>query len=237
MYKRQLLGYLTANPSPELHFWKKDASNIPKYYSACTPNGTCGYQFLYQLYLRHQRKSLGAPLDDFPPVASRSLIEFFKEYIRSLINPLDLPPISPAKLVAANKLRYFLTWLSSSRRPPFTENNWLDTVSMECIIMSTPSHFTYMASDASRNTPSIPGTWAYYQWDSSLPRMQDYSLTYRQLEAVILRDNFGSFTPHHFFPLPSSPDPRRDLDSALCSLVKNLIANFTAASPPGNLAT
>ena len=180
---------------------------------------------------------MGGPPDDFPQVASRQHIDSFKEYIRSLIIPLDTPPISPGKLAAANKLRYFLTWLSSSRRPLFTENNWLDTVSMEYIILSTPSHFTYMAADANRSTPSIPGSWTYYQWDSSLPRMRDFSLTYSQLEAVILRDNFGSFTPHHFFPLPSSPDPRRDLDSALCSLVKNLIANFTAASPPRNLAT
>ena len=232
-----LRSYLTDNPSLELHFWKKDAANIPEYYSACTPNGTCGYQFLYQLYLRHQRRSMGGPPDDFPQVASRQHIDSFKEYIRSLIIPLDTPPISPGKLAAANKLRYFLTWLSSSRRPLFTENNWLDTVSMEYIILSTPSHFTYMAADANRSTPSIPGSWTYYQWDSSLPRMRDFSLTYSQLEAVILRDNFGSFTPHHFFPLPSSPDPRRDLDSALCSLVKNLIANFTAASPPRNLAT
>jgi len=85
-----LLQYLLDNPAVGLFMWGKIPSggNFSTFYSACSPNGTCGFQFLYQLHHRYQRKHAGESLDTFARVASRQHLLSFLDFIRSLLPPL-----------------------------------------------------------------------------------------------------------------------------------------------------
>jgi len=80
-----------------------------------------------------------------------SLLSLNSSVLYSLL--LTLLPAEKAK--AADKLCYYILWLSNPRRPQSLLANWLDTLSLETIFQTTTYHITLMANDPCLPTISL----------------------------------------------------------------------------------
>ena len=73
-----LRNHLLLDNSFKLKIWKPLSKEL---YWKTVSDGTCGYQFLYQMYLRGLRKT--SP-DEFPVLLSPDKIEGFRSYLEGL---------------------------------------------------------------------------------------------------------------------------------------------------------
>jgi len=153
-----LRQYLEANPAVKIHLWKHN-TNDPQLYNSCTPNGSCGYQFLYQLHQRRHRQlypSHPALPDNLPNITSRENIPQYKRLLKELLNH-----VSNARLpdhhhtTAINKLTYYLHWLSIPHKPTFEQQHWLDSTTLFLLTDDKPYHFSYAMTDPNNTTPYI----------------------------------------------------------------------------------
>jgi len=64
---------------------------------------------------------------------------------------------------------------------------------------------------------------------------QSSGISLDQVETIISRNNIDILTGNHFFPLLSTRDPLRGLDSALQSLAHNLLCHCESTDTPADL--
>lgn len=70
---------LLLDPSFKERLWKPWSKDL---YKKCDPNGTCGYQFLYQMYLRGLRNHSSYVI---PVLLSSAHFEGFRSYLEGLV--------------------------------------------------------------------------------------------------------------------------------------------------------
>jgi ribonuclease HI len=217
------------NKDIKLRLWRRKSK---VHYGACTPDGTCGYQFLYQMYLRGLRASNGACLDDFPKLLSMEHVSGFRVFLEGIISKFDVGPVSLRPSMLAG-IRTYLEWLGGpSPRPSFSQANWLDDGSV-IRVADSASPFT-LATEGQSPQPFISENWIFIENDTKFVT-NDSSFTLGQVLEMVDRNNFGVLLSHHYFPLPSVLNPLEELEEALFSLVESLRLHFAATSTPRSL--
>ena len=228
-----LRQYLNTNPSVKIHLWKHN-TNDPQLYNSCTPNGTCGYQFLYQLDQRRHRQlhpSQPSLPDQFPNITSREHMPNYKRFLNRLLNHIKNSPFPDHRhTTAITKLTYYIHWLSLPHKPTFEQQHWLDSTSLFLLTNDTPHHFSYAMIDPNNATPYISDDWLYVNDDTEFQHIAP-NFTVHAADTIIRRNNFGKFQNYHYSPLPSSPTENTDLDTALSSYAQRLITKFTGTLP------
>ena len=222
-----LKNYLRNDGSICLRLWKPHSI---AHYDACVPDGTCGFQFLYQMHLRALRVSPGELQADFPVLLSPEYFLGFRHYLEALVFKFDSPSLTEYARGIKN-IKKYLDWLDIpvSLRPPYQEASvWMDTGSA-LLLAEQATQFSLAAYDLSMLFPRISKDWAYIYADSASPN-QTSGFSLAQLEEMVRRDNFGIMTGNHFYPLPSYQDAMASFERALAALAANLRLNWESTS-------
>ena len=188
----------------KLYLWRKRNGDL---YTACTPNGTCGYQFLHQMHNRSVRQQKNLPPDQFESLTSRNRIDEHRNFIQALIDKYSpLSSICNITRTAVSRLTHYLKWLSSSPRPKFLEEqHWLGSDALFRLSDSTENHYTYLAIDPASTITYISPEWLHCVHDSEFSE-ETPSLSISELDHIIRRNNFGFFENKHYQPLPTAPN-------------------------------
>ena len=217
----------------KLYLWRKRNGDL---YTACTPNGTCGYQFLHQMHNRSVRQQKNLPPDQFEVLTSRNRIDEHRNFIQALIDKYSpLSSICNITKTAVSRLTHYLKWLSSSPRPKFLEEqHWLGSDALFRLSDSTENHYTYLAIDPASTITYISPEWLHCVHDSEFSE-ETPSLSITELDHIIRRNNFGFFENKHYQPLPTTPNLPIEVNKALASLARRLISNTNSISTPKHL--
>ena len=137
----------TLYDSFKLRLWKPLSTEL---YDKCVPDGTCGYQFLYQMHLRGLRKN--SP-DEFPVLLSSECLGGFRQYLEGLILTHEH---STSHKEAVAKVRTYLAWLDipSQDRPTFLQPDWLGSEAAR-ILTSPDSPVTFVIYDPTKAFPHL----------------------------------------------------------------------------------
>ena len=217
----------------KLYLWRKRNGDL---YTACTPNGTCGYQFLHQMHNRSVRQQKNLSPDQFEVLTSRNRIDEHRNFIQALIDKYSpLSSICNITRTAVSRLTHYLKWLSSSPRPKFLEEqHWLGSDALFRLSDSTENHYTYLAIDPASTITYISPEWLHCVHDSEFSE-ETPSLSITELDHIIRRNNFGFFENKHYQPLPTTPNLPIEVNKALASLARRLISNTNTTSTPKHL--
>ena len=217
----------------KLQLWLKQDK---KHYGACVANGSCGYQFLYQMYLRGIRAVVGKELDDFPTLLSPNIIVGFKEYLEALLENIRSSPHSD-RFSVITRLQAYVDWINSPLpRPPIPVwNGWMDAGSV--ISLAEPDYpFSLGVVENEVPHPFISDLWVLVWSDTKISPSGNFpNFSLGQLEEMLQRNNFGILANSHFYPWPSLSNPLAELDSGLLALAKCLRINFSAVKLPTQL--
>ena len=228
--KRYLREY---NSEVKLQLWLKQDK---KHYGACVANGSCGFHFLYQMYLRNLRSANGDTLDVFPDLLSPDTTVRFRSFLEAILAKALTSPYS-GRLSVVTRLKDYLNWLDMPLpRPPIPVwDGWMDAGSV--VSLAEPDYpFSLAASENEVPHPYISDLWILVWSDTKLsPSGYDPDFTLDQLEEMLLRNNFGVLANSHFYPWPSLASPLGELDLVLLSLAKNLRLHYSAAKLPSSL--
>ena len=213
----------------KLRLWRKKDSSL---YDTCIPDGTCGFQFLYQMYLRGLRIITGDTPDEYPVLLSPPHRAGFCAYLESLITKFDVGPMTerPSSLY---KIRNYLEWLNTLPQEQFDHKNWIDEGSV-ARLADPISPFSMAIEDKGLPHPYISDQWVFI-WKDTKFASTTPSFTLGQTFQMMQRDNFGILIHGHYYPLPSIVDPLGELDEALFSLVRKLRLNFSSTTVPKSL--
>ena len=218
----------THSKDVQLSIFKRRNDNLSL---TCTPNGTCGFQFLDQMEQRRERQRNNLPPDDFIHLTSPSHIGKHRIYIRKLITQNQNNSF-PAVQQTVAKLRYYLQWLSEKHKPDFLMADWMDSSSILHLLRTAETHISFVAQDPMNIYPIIDSDWAYMDEDTEYPNPFH---TLAETEVIVKRDNFGGYADHHYNPYPTSRTSNLDTDTALTSLAKWIIINHNGNIAPSHL--
>ena len=188
-----LYDHLQSDQSFKRRLWKPLDG---KHYEACTPNGTRGYHFLYQIYLRGMRQDFQRR-DVFPELLTTEYLGEFCAYLEQLVQTYE-ESVNHAEAVA--KVKKYLTWIRTPilERQGFRQEDWLGSDAAR--VFATPeSPLSFVVYDPLLAFPRLLEDWGYVVWDSaSTHSSTGFSLV--QSEELVSRDNFGILTDAQFFP-------------------------------------
>ena len=201
--------FLQKYPAITVHAWRLRDDSL---YSTCRPDGTCGFQLLYQM---HRRGRDGRNPDHFENIYLPKHLPGFKAFIKSLIEGYENTP-TRTDPGAIPKLQFFLQWLERDPKPAFELKDWLSTDELFFLTALVDKHYTVMSYDPDRN--AIPvledrENWIYLYHDTEFPGVAP-SFNLDQIEVILRRNNFALFSHSHFYPFPTTTSLIDDLDRA-----------------------
>jgi len=209
-----------------------------KLYNACVPDGTCGFQLLYQMHRRAMARRSNRNADTFQNLYSGDRTEGFRQFITSLLEQyLHLENTPGYGHAGIAKLRTFLTWLNQSNRPDFEYSNWLSVPNLTLLTSSVTEHYSVLVYDPDKNPIPVLNdkeNWLYLYHDTEYPDTAP-SFTLPQLEGILKRNSFAIYANSHFYPLPTTDSLQAELDKALISLVERLLGNYNGLTNPNHL--
>ena len=222
--------FLQKYPAITVHAWRLRDDSL---YSTCRPDGTCGFQLLYQM---HRRGRGGRNPDHFENIYLPEHLPGFKAFIKSLIEGYENTP-TRTDPGAIPKLQFFLQWLERDPKPAFELKDWLNTDELFFLTALVEKHYTVMSYDPDRN--AIPvledrENWIYLYHDTEFPGVAP-SFNLDQIEVILRRNNFALFSHSHFYPFPTTTSLIDDLDRAFTSLAERLLDNYAGVTPRSNL--
>ncbi|MEI8109155.1 MAG: SET domain-containing protein-lysine N-methyltransferase, partial [Verrucomicrobiota bacterium] len=214
----------------KLRLWRRKSMI---HYSACASDGTCGFQLLYQMYLRGARLREGHPPDNFPTLLDSRVSEGFIAYLQTIVRRYETTPTN-SRPSAILHIIYYLEWLQRPLpRPPFPREHWMDESSIQRF--ADPTHpFSMAWVDADSPHSYISDDWVGLFSDTSINRL-DQEFTLGETTDILQRNNTGVCMDSHFYPLTTLLDPLGDLDAALYSLAQKLRLTFSSVTLPKKL--
>ena len=223
--------FLQKYPAITIHAWRLRDDSL---YNTCRPDGTCGFQLLYQM---HRRGRGGRNPDHFENIYLPKHLPGFKAFIKSLIEGYETTP-TRTDPGAIPKLQFFLQWLERDPKPAFELKDWLNTDELFFLTALVEKHYTVMSYDPDRN--AIPvledrENWIYLYHDTEFPGVAP-SFNLHQIEVLLRRNNFALFSHSHFYPFPTTTSLIDDLNRAFTSLAERLLDNYAGVKPRSNLS-
>jgi len=93
----------------KLRLWRKKSIALHK---ACASDGTCGFQFVYQMYLRGARLSLGLPADAFDALLDTDHTKGFVEYLTLIVDRFSYSKVE-SRPTAVSQISKYLDWMKN----------------------------------------------------------------------------------------------------------------------------
>jgi hypothetical protein len=146
-----LRSHLLLDTTLKLRVWKPMTRKL---YYKCTPDGTCGYQFMYQMYLRGLHKVDG---EQFPTLCSSEHLTGYKDYLQDLVTKFGQ---SLRHSDEVEQVKVYLKWLDTpvNERNGFQVKDWLTSEAVRKFA-AVDSPLTFVTHDPSRRCPVLGDKW------------------------------------------------------------------------------